>query len=143
MPAVKPLDRISAKWARVASVSQSEFEAGVREPRKDWQKAAVDAESNYEQGVQRAIQNKRFGKGVAQAGTQKWQSRTLQVGPTRWAEGINVSTDAYERGFQPYRDVLERLQLPPRGPKGDPKNIQRVAAVAKALHDAKMARAGG
>ena len=142
MPPVKPLSRISDKWARVASVSQPEYVAGVENPRTDWAKATADAEGNYEKGVQQGIARKAFGKGVAAAGTAKWKARTIAVGPNRWAEGINASKAEYERGFAPFRTVIENTTLPPRGPKGDPNNIQRVAVLAKALHDAKMARGG-
>jgi hypothetical protein len=143
MPPVKALDRISAKWMRVSAVSQTEYEEGVKNPRTDWASATQAAASNYDAGVQKAIQNKSFSKGVAKAGTQKWQTNAVEKGPGRWAQGINLSANAYETGFQPYRDALERLQLPPRGPKGDPKNIQRVKAVADALHQEKLKRQGG
>jgi hypothetical protein len=143
MPAVKSLDRISAKWARVASVSQAEFEEGVRNPRADWAEQTRAAEGNYERGVQGAIQRKSFGKGVAKAGTAKWQERTLTKGPNRWSEGIQQSRSAFETGFAPFREVIQRTTLPPRGPKGDPKNIQRVAVLADALHQEKLSRQGG
>ncbi len=142
MPAVKSLDRISEKWARVASVSQTEYEEGVKNPRVDWAEATRAAEANYERGVQAAIQRKSFGKGVARAGSAKWQSLTLSKGPSRWANGIAMSTHAYEAGFAPYREVIMRTQLPARGPKGDAKNIQRVAVLADALHKEKLSRQG-
>ena len=143
MPPVKSMDRISAKWARVASVSQTEYEEGVKNPRVDWAEATRAAAGSYQSGVQAAIQRKAFGRGVAAAGTPKWQERTLTKGPSRWAEGIQVSQAAYASGFSPYAEVLKRTVLPPRGPKGDPKNIQRVAIIAKALHDEKLSRQGG
>lgn len=143
MPPVKSLDRISDKWARVASVSQPEYEEGVRNPRSDWAEATRAAEANYERGVQQSIQRKAFGKGVANAGTAKWQERALTKGPSRWANGIQVSRQAYETGFQPYREVIQRTSLPARGPKGDPKNIQRVSVLAEALHAEKISRQGG
>jgi len=142
MPAVKSMDRITTKWARVAAVSQPEYEEGVRNPRKDWADETRKAEGNYDRGVQQAIQQKRFGKGVARAGTQKWQQNAIEKGVPRWAQGIQVSQANYEAGFQPYREVIMRTQLPPRGPKGDPKNIQRVSVMADALHKEKLARKG-
>jgi hypothetical protein len=143
MPAVKSLARISGKWARVASVSQTEYEEGVRNPRSDWAEKTRAAEGNYERGVTQAIQRKSFGKGVAKAGTAKWQERTLTKGPSRWSEGIQQSKAAFEAGFAPYAEVIKRTNLPPRGPKGDPKNIQRVAVLAEALHAEKLSRQGG
>jgi len=142
MPAVKSLDRISKKWARVAAQSQTEYEEGVKDPRVDWAEATKAAEANYERGLQASIQRKAFGKGVTRAGTQKWQQMTLAKGPQRWANGIAISTGAYEAGFAPFREVIQRTSLPPRGPKGDPKNIQRVSVLADALHKEKLSRQG-
>jgi hypothetical protein len=38
----------------------------------------------------------------------------------------------YSNGIQPYLQLLSTLNLPPRAPKGDPANLQRVAAVTSA-----------
>lgn len=142
MPAVKSLDRISKKWARVAQASQAEYEEGVRNPRKNWAEETAAAEGRYEQGIQKSITDKRFGKGVRKAGQEKWQRNSVEKGVSRWADGIRLSTDNYESGFAPYRTVIENVKLPERGPKGDPKNIQRVAAIATALHAEKLKRQG-
>lgn len=143
MPPVKSLDRISSKWVRQSSTAQPEYEAGVRNPRRDWAQATTQAEASYEKGVQTAIQEKRFSNGVKNAGTAKWQDAALSKGPSRWAEGIRLSSNAYQEGFAPYRTVLENLTLPARGPKGDPANLQRVAAVTQALHNEKKRRKAG
>lgn len=142
MPPVKSLDRISEKWARVVAVSQADYEDGIRSPRTDWAAATSAAAVNYNAGVQKAIQEKRFERGVKSAGSARWQERALLVGPGRWLEGVQVSRDRYESGFEPYRRVIETVTLPPRGPKGDPKNIQRVAVIADALHKEKLKRIG-
>ncbi len=143
MPEVKDLNRTAEKWARQSSTSQPEYEAGVRNPRRSWAQATTQAEGNYEAGVQKAISRKAFGKGVALAGDAKWQQNALSKGPSRWVQGISVSQQAYKDGFAPYRQVIENTTLPPRGPKGDPNNIQRVATMSKALHDKKLEMSGG
>lgn len=143
MADIKPISRTTEKWKRQSQVSTPEYEAGVRNPKTDWAEATAAAEKNYNQGVQAAIQRGAFGRGVKKAGTDSWQEGALTKGTTRWAQGIAISEDKYREGFQPYHDVIAALVLPPRGPKGDPANIQRVAAVAKALHDKKMAIQSG
>lgn len=141
MPAIKDLTKISEKWARQAAGATQEYEEGVRNPRKDWAAETQKANDSYKAGIQKSLADERFKKGVARAGTSKWQKGAIDKGVSRWAEGVAVSTKAYEEGFGPYASVIGRLQLPPRGPKGDPKNIQRVAVIAKALHDEKVKRA--
>jgi len=140
MPPVKSLDQISEKWARVVGVSSVEYEHGIRNPGQDWATNTAAAEPAFASGIQKAIADKRFGSGVRNAGTAKWQERTIAVGIGRWIEGVNLSRPAYEAGFAPYREVIINTDLPPRGAKGDPKNITRVAVLAKALHDKKVQR---
>jgi hypothetical protein len=138
MPKVKSMDRITAKWVRQSASAQPEYEAGVANPKKDWASATSAAEASYKTAVVKAANENRFGAGVRKAGNTKWQQNTLAKGPGRWTEGINLSQDAYTKGFQPYRQALESLTLPVRGPKGDPNNIQRVALVAKTLYETKQ-----
>lgn len=138
MANIKPLDRTATKWARVSSGAQQEYLEGVQNPRADWETETRAAEKTYEQGIQNSLSRKAFGKGVAKAGTAKWQERATTLGPARYSTGVQAAQNAYREGFAPYREVIQNLQLPARGPKGDPSNIQRVAAVAKALHDKKL-----
>jgi hypothetical protein len=140
MANIKSLERSTNKWERQSASSTPEYEAGIKSPKTDWQKAAADAEANYTAGVQAAITRKAFGKGVAKAGSAKWQNQALTKGVQRWAQGISLSKDAYATGFAPYREVISRTNLPARGPKGSAQNIQRVAVMAAALHDEKMKR---
>ena len=142
MANVKSMSRISDKWKRVASGASAEYEEGVRNPRADWATETKKAEATYEEGIRASIGRKSFGKGVSKAGTDKWQSNALAKGPGRFSQGVALAQDAYEEGFSPYREVISRTPLPPRGPKGDPKNLARVAVIAKALHDEKIKREG-
>jgi len=142
MPAVKPLNKISEKWARQSQSATPSYEDGVANPRKDWGTATVEANDAYKKGITQSLAKDSFLKGVRAAGTEKWQRNTLKKGPARWADGIMNSTGAYESGFEPYRAVIERTTLPKRGPKGDPSNINRVAVMAKAMHDEKIKRQG-
>lgn len=139
MPKIKDLSTISRKWTTVTPQRQGEYKTGVENPREDWKTATLAASGRYQTGVQQAIADKRFDKGVNNAGTSKWQTNASTKGPGRWAEGVAQGGSAYETGFQPYRDVIANTNLPARGPKGDPANIQRVAVLAKALNDKKKA----
>ncbi len=138
MVQIKPLSRIRTKYVAGTQANQAEYEAGVRNPKKDWARETAAAEANYEAGIQKSIAQKRFGKGVNKSGTENWQAKTLAKGPTRWAQGVALAAPDYEAGFAKYHAIIAGLTLPPRGPKGDPKNIQRVAVIADALHKAKI-----
>lgn len=143
MPAVKPMEKIREKWTRVTPMRGDDYRDGIENPRRDWDDAARAAEPAWTQGVTQAAQEKRYGRGVQKVGSEKWRRKALAVGVSRFGEGVRVAGPDYEAGFAPYRAVIERVTLPPRGPKGDPKNIERVAAIARALYEAKTKGAGG
>lgn len=48
------------------------------------------------------------------------------------------STSRYLNGWQRYREVLERLVLPPRMPRGDARNQRRTLHVNAALHQERV-----
>jgi hypothetical protein len=116
--------------------------AGVQQPRQSWAQATVSAEASWQAGVQQAISDKRWARGVQQAGDQTWQAKTVQKGQSRFAEGVSQAQPDYQQGVAPYLQVIESVQLPPRGPKGDPRNIERVRVLAQALRARKLAAVG-
>lgn len=138
MPEIKSANEIAAKWARVTPQRTDDYEQGVKSPKRDWEQATLEAADRQAEGVQIAIQEKRFEKGVAKAGTSKWQRGATTKGPQRWSQGVQLGADDYEEGFKPFRDVIEDTVLPPRFPAGDPRNIERVKAIAEALHNKRV-----
>ena len=137
MPPIKPISEIAAKWARVAPTRQEDYLKGVQSPRVAWDTAATAAAPQYEAGVQAAITGKRFASGIRAAGNAKWQRKAVELGPSRFATGTQAAAPDFEKGFGPYRAVIESTTLPPRRPKGDPGNIERVRTMAAALAAAK------
>jgi len=138
MAQIKSASEIAKKWAEVTPTRQAFYEAGVKSPLRDWATNAAAAEDAWAAGVQEAAANKRFGAGVRKAGTEKWSRKVVEVGVPRWGAGVRAAAPDYEEGFRPYRDVIESVSLPPKYAKGDPRNIDRVAAIAMALHKKKV-----
>jgi len=135
---IKSLAAIATKWATVTPGRSADYEAGVRNPKKDWGTQTANAEGAYETGVQEAISSKRFSKGVREAGTEKWQRKTIAVGIGRWGPGVRAAQDDYQKGFAPYYDVIARTTLPPRYGRGDPRNYARSQAMGEALNAARV-----
>ena len=138
MPQLKNLTDIAGKWSRVTPGRTQDYREGINAPRRDWATEAAAAEGSYQEGVAKAASEGRFKKGVQKAGTARWQEKAASKGTARWGEGVRAAANDYAGGFAPYHEALSRLELPPRGPKGDPRNIDRVAKVASALHDRKI-----
>lgn len=132
----KSAAEIARSFVTYAPGRAAEYEAGVRAPAVDWEKATAEAEQNYEEGVKKAIGRKAFGKGVKRCGTAKQQSQTIK-NINRWGEGIEGAEDIMAAAMEPVVRVLEATTLPKRWPKGDERNYARSKAVGVALRKAK------
>lgn len=137
MPAIKPVSQASDKWVRRAGQAAPDYARGVQNPRTSWAEATTAAAEAQAAGVQAALANNSFEKGVAAAGNAKWQRKAASVGAQRFGPGVAAAKGDYEAGFAPYAAVIQGVTLPPRGAKGDPRNYERVTAIGQALHDAK------
>ena len=135
---IKSAAAIAKKWARVTPDRVDDYEDGVRNPMKDWEKETLGAEDNYEAGIKEAIARKGFGKGVRKAGTQKQQQASILKGIPRWPEGVRGAEKDMQNGMEAVVEVLSNLTLPKRYPTGDPRNIERVKAIQQALHKMKI-----
>ena len=132
--AMKSAKDVAAKWSRVTQQRSSDFSDGVKAPRRSWAGGAKSAAESYKSGVTTAANEGRFEKGVEAAGDAKWQKKTVSVGVSRWAPGVAVAQSDMESGFAPYADVISKIDLNPRYPKGDPRNFDRVKQIGEALN---------
>jgi len=137
MAEIKDIGAIQEKWGRVTPGRTEDYKLGVRSPRRDWEKSAAAAKDSHKAAMVEAAAKDSFAKGVTKAGTGRWQSKALAKGPARFAEGVMVGAPDYGAGFAPYQQVISATALPPRFPRRDPRNLQRVAAIATALGKAK------
>jgi hypothetical protein len=94
-------------------------------------------EQAYADGVAEAQTRGAFKKGVSKSGNAKWAAKTKELGVGRWAPGIRASETDYTTAMQPVVQTIERTVLPPRGPRGDPRNMERAVVMARALADAR------
>lgn len=141
MAAIKPLEQSGSRWSRRAASAAPDYQAGVQAPRRDWATASAEANAIYQAAVTQAASQGRYAAGVKRVGSQKWQQAAAQKGPGRFAEGVSIAVDEWQKGFSPYHQAISAVSLPARGPKGSPQNIQRVAAIATTLNQLR-ARAG-
>jgi len=140
MPRIRSISEIAGKWKEVTPRREGFYRAGVERPLRDWEERAKAQAGAWREGVEAAITEERFSKGVGFAGQEKWRRNTLIKGVQqgRWREGVAAFAEEYEKGFAPYRDVIEATELPERFAKGDERNIERVRVIAAALHAKKL-----
>jgi hypothetical protein len=137
MPPVKSVSQAADKWNRRASVAGPDYEAGIRAPRVSQAEAAAAANDSWKAGINAAVGRDAFVKGVRAAGNEKWVRGATEKGIPRYPQGVSVSQPVYQAAVSPFLDVIQRTQLPPRKPTGDPGNIERVRAMATALRNAR------
>ena len=138
MAAIKTMAAITEKWVRVTPARVEDYTKGIQSPRKDWATETAAASANWKAGVDAAHTKGLFARGVTEAGTPKWKSRTLAKGPGRFAEGVIIAGPDYEKGFSPYRTAIAALDLGPKYPRRDPRNLGRVKLVVDAMIKVKM-----
>ena len=74
---------------------------------------------------------------MRKAGSEKWKSKAIQVGKQRFVQGVQGAEALYASGVAPFLSTIEATTLPPRFPKGDPRNLERVKAITIALRKKK------
>jgi len=138
MAEIKSAAAIRDKWQRVTPGRVEDYKLGIKNPKRDWAAETKAAEGNWKAGVDAAQAKGLFGKGVEKAGSKKWQEKALKKGPGRFAEGVYIAGEDYEKGFAPYREAIAKADLGPRYPRRDPRNIERVKRIVDALVEEKL-----
>lgn len=138
--AVKVKDATAAaqKFVTRAGAAANDYTAGVANSGNAWQTNTQAAANTYALGVQEAISNGRFQKGVNANAQQKLMTRVAAVGGNRFSTGVQQAGPAWQAGSAPFLATIAGLTLPPRGPKGSAQNNLRVTAVTDALRAKKL-----
>lgn len=125
--------RFCNRWRHRTAEASGEYIEGVKNPRRSWGKCTCEAQDRYKAGVDKAHGRGAFKKGVKKTGLVGWKVKTLLKGPARFAEGVHGAGDAFAKGYKPYHSHFPSIFMPTRFPRGDPRNIQRCAAVTRAF----------
>ena len=140
MPTTKDLAAVVKKWTTRAPQAAPYYEEGVRNPRADWEQATLAGEENYKAAVIAAANEGRQGKGVRKAGTRKWQEGAIKKGVSRFGPGVVAAAGEYQASMSEVLATIERTDIGPRYPTGDPRNYDRVKKLGEALRQAKLDR---
>lgn len=97
----KDINQAANNLSASVSFIPERYEQGIKGA--DWQgKASTDqAESNFNAGMQKALQNKSRQKGVKRVSNADWQNKSITLGKNRIASGITENLDKYKKNFDP------------------------------------------
>ncbi len=137
---LKPVATFAKKYVARAQVATDDYKAGIQNPHAPQAEAAIAANDSWKAGLQSAFTRDAFVRGLEAAGTAKWQRKSLGPGATRYAPGVAAAEADYARGFEPIAAAISAVDLPPRFPRGDPRNNARVLAVDAAARAAKVGK---
>ena len=129
----------STKWARNGSSAGPSYKEGTDSPRRAWEGAAIAGEPNYGLGVNQAVANGSFSKGVRKSGQARYDTAINEKGISRFTQAMALpsSKTRYEAGFGPFAAKMRSVDLPPKQPKG--LNLERVRLVNDAMIAQKLA----
>ena len=130
------------KWARNAGNASSDYAEGAATTTKDQAAAAIGAKVLYQQGVQDAITRGAYEKGLQKSGKAKWLRGVQEKGQQNYATGVmsDSARGDYATESAKYDSARNAASSLPRGPKGSPANLARVAAVVNATRAIKIGK---
>lgn len=129
---MKSAQQSSAKYASRASAAAGDYVEGARTTSKDQAAAAIAASGIYAQATQAAITDGRYARGLQKSGKAKWLKGVTDVGGGRYGEGVAAAAGDYATESARFDAARGAASSLPRGIKGSPQNLQRVAAVVSA-----------
>lgn len=130
---------IAKKWAEVTPGRASYYESEAPAAGAEWESSTLGAGGNYKAGVSVAGIMDRFIGGVKKAGAAKFARKVKDVGVGRYGPGVTAATKDMEAGIAPFRDTLDGLEIPDRGPRGSAANYAIVQKVGDALYKKRLA----
>ncbi len=93
----KSPEQIAEKYQRGVAGAGGDYSAGVQNPSRSWSQATQAGEGRWQAGIQQAIQNKSFSRGVSKAGDAKWQANALQKGAQRYQAAAGEAAQEYAK----------------------------------------------
>jgi len=128
---VKPIDVARRRFEQAISIIPDRYEQGVK--LAEWQKPAMDAEDLWADAIMEAAREKRRQKGIAKVTDEEWRKDTINKGKPIIATRIRDALDDWEKGWKPFRDALEALELPEKTTDPITNIDQRVKPVVETL----------
>lgn len=113
MVRIKSSAEIDRRYREGIGRASTNYKTGVQGT-TGWQAAAIAAEDNYVQGVQRAAAEGTRAKALGMVSDAEWQRASVEKGAARIGPGMTAGADKRTRNYEPIRSALASLALPPR-----------------------------
>jgi hypothetical protein len=143
--AKKTPDQIAAKFQRGVQAAGQDYSDGVQNPSRSWSQATQNGARRWQAGIQQAIQENRFAKGVAAAGDQKWQQAAIEKGAQRYQAAAATAAANYAQVAGQIMSAAASAQAAVANMPDETleQRIARSAAAQRAISAAWKGRRGG
>jgi hypothetical protein len=138
---MKTSSQAGPRWSTRAASAAPDYLAGSQQTTKDQSAAAIAAKGNYAAAITASIARGAFEKGLQRSGKAGWLAGIQQKGEQNFSTGVSTprAQSAYVTNSGKFDSARNAAAGLARGPRGSAGNLQRVTAVANALHAAKVA----
>jgi len=113
------------------------YAQGVEGKGDEWQRGAAGSVANYAAGIQKALAEKAFERGVQRASANRYNEGVRTKGVNNWPSGMQLAESRYVEGVQPFTGLWDQTLPTPRGPKGSPNNLKRMSENVARFQQAK------
>lgn len=133
------LERTKKKWLGRARVAAPDYEQGIKAPKEPWMERAIAARDVYKAAVTAPDVPALFERGIKRAGKARWEEMALKKGRDRYVPGVELSEPYYGAQMADILAEIEKIVIPPRAPRGDIRNLERVKEIFEELHAWRLA----
>ena len=127
--------QIETNYRGSIPVVSQRYKAGV-ESTTDWKEKAVNGQDLYVTKMQDGNVLDRRRKGLEKVSNEDWRKNAVLKGVNRIGPGMEAGASKQAAGYEPIRQALEGLTLPPRSANAMANIDGRVKAVVQTAIDA-------
>jgi hypothetical protein len=138
---VPAVEEIAKKWGEVTPARSTYYEAKTPPAAETWETRTTGAKGTYKSAVADPKISDRFAGGV-KGKAAKFRRKVEAVGVARFGPGVTAAIEDMKTGFAPYQEELVKIEVPDRGPRGDPANYEIVKKIGDPLHKKRLAILG-
>jgi len=134
------IERTVDKWIARARVARPDYELGIKAPKEPWLEQTIKAKETYKMAITQPHVPDLFIRGVKRAGKERWEGMALKKGADRYIPGVELSQPYFRGQMTDILAEIERIVIPPRAPRGDIRNLERVEKIFVGLHAWRLAK---
>lgn len=126
MPRNISVQEAARRLAGAGFAFSDRYQQGTQGKGAEWQRGAAAGEGNFQAGIQKAIAEKAYGKGVQRSGGAAYDEGVRTKGVSNWPTGMQLAEDKYSARVAGFSGLWDQALKTPRGPKGSPANMSRM-----------------